>query len=303
LLPWLAVADGAPWRAPLFLTLTGIWAVTSSALRAPAFTMISRHAAKPQVPAIAGLALAGMALAGAIAPYLGASLRQLDPRLPFAVSSLSLLALAGGLIWAERSAHGSSEKPPEQSTTHVSLKPGLLFPLLAVAALGYQILFNLDAAQRYLRDAQPEELVWLMPVFWIGFNGSVAFAGWVTRRIAAARLFIVACWIGVLGAAIAMYLPGLHAAKVGQLIAGLAWVAALVAAFGLASEFASGQNRDRQATMNGLLFSMLALATFARIGINALGLPQQQAWSAILVAAPVIAWVAVAAIASAARSP
>ena len=36
--------------------------------------------------------------------------------------------------------------------------------LLAVAALGYQILFHLDAAPRYLRDAQPEDLPWLLPV-------------------------------------------------------------------------------------------------------------------------------------------
>ncbi len=188
LLPWLAAADAAPWRAPLFLALTGIWAVTSSALRAPGFPVISRHAAKPQVPALAGLALAGM-------------------------------ALASGLIWAERSTRPVAEMPPEK-TVAPSLQPGLLFPLLAVAVLGYQILFNLNAAPRYLRDAQPEELIWLMPVFWIGFNGSVALAGRITRHNEVARLFIIACSIGALGPATAMVLPGLQAAAAGQLLRG-----------------------------------------------------------------------------------
>lgn len=298
IMPWFAVADGAAWRAPLLLSLTGIWAVTSSALRAPAFAMITRHATKPQIPSVAGLALMGMALAGAIAPYLGAHLRELDPRLPFAVSSLSLLALAVGLIWAERSAPPVGDTAMENIAATPALRPALFFPLLAIAALGYQILFNLNAAPRYLRDAQPEDLVWLMPVFWIGFNGSMALAGWVTKRIAIARLFAIACGVGALSAAIAMALPGLGTASVGQLVAGLAWGAVLVAAFGIVGEFASGPNKHHHAMLNGLLFSMLALATFARIGINAMELPQQQQWTPILVAAPILTWIVVAAIAS-----
>ena len=293
LMPLLAVADGATWRAPLLLAMTAIWAITSSALRAPAFALIARHAAKPQIPSLAGFALMGMALAGAIAPWLGASLRDLDPRLPFAVSSLSLLALAAGLIWAERGAALPADSEEDGAAEAPPLRPELFFPLLALAALGYQILFNLDAAPRYLRDAQPQDLLWLMPVFWIGFNGSVTLADWITRRIAVARLFAIAC--GAVSAACAMYFPGLGAASIGQLVAGLAWGAALVAAFGVVGEFASGPNRQRHATMSGLLFSMLALATFARIGINALGLTQQ--WSTLFVAAPALLWLAVAAIA------
>ena len=295
LMPWLAVADGAAWRAPLLLTITAIWAITSSALRAPAFALISRHAAKPQLPSLAGFALMGMALAGAIAPWLGANLRDLDPRLPFAMSSLSLLILAAGLIWAERGAALPADSEEDEAAEVPPLRPELFFPLLALAALGYQILFNLDAAPRYLRDAQPQDLLWLMPVFWIGFNGSVTLADWITRRIAVARLFAIACGLGAVSAACAMYFPGLGSASLGQLIAGLAWGAALVAAFGVVGEFASGPNRQRHATMTGLLFSMLALATFARIGINASGMAQQ--WSTLLLAAPTLLWLAVAAIA------
>jgi hypothetical protein len=95
-----------------------------------------------------------------------------------------------------------------------------------------------------------------------------------------------------------MALPGLGIASVSQLIAGLAWGAALVAAFGIVGEFTSGPNKHHHAMLNGLLFSMLALATFARIGINAMELPQQQQWTPILVAAPILTWVVVVAIAS-----
>ncbi len=297
LLPWLAVPDGAPWRAPLLLSLTALWAVTSSALRAPAFALLMRHAAKPQVPVLAGLALMGMAVAGAIAPWLGASLRELDPQLPFAVSSLSLLMLTSGLIWAERKA-APQDRPTEATRNTPLLRPALFFPLLAFSALGYQVLFNLNAAPRYLRDAQPQELVWLMPLFWFGFSGSMALAEWITRRASVTRLFALSCGIGAGGAIVATVFPGLAAASAGQLVAGLAWGAAMVAAFGIVSEFASESSGHHPATFNGLLFSMLALATFGRIGINAMGLPQQANWTTAITLAPVALWIAVAVLVS-----
>jgi MFS family permease len=301
MLPHLPGSDGAPWRLPAFVILTAVWAITSSALRAPAFTLISRYAAAPQKPALAGLALAGMAVAGAIAPYVGVTLRHMDPRLPFAVSSLALLALTFGLVWAERTATPASK--PEKTARPPSLRSGLLFPAIAGAALAYQILFNLNAAPRYLQDATPENLVWLMPVFWIGFNGAVACGGWITRQIGAARLFVGACAMGALAAAAAAYLPGLAPASSGQLIGGIAWGAILLAAFGLVGELGASGDTDRQATLNGLLFSMLALATLTRIGINASGLPQRPEMSTLLGAVPWLLWLMIAVIVAKARRP
>ncbi len=290
LLPWLAAGEGA-WRAPLFLALSALWVITSSALRAPAFTLITRHAAKPRVPALAGLALMGMALAGAIAPYLGIVLREIDPRLPFAASSTALLALAAGLIWAERAEHaGVCEREEDVRPVTPALGAWRLFPLLALSALAYQVVFNLNAAPRYLRDAQAADLAWLMPVFWIGFNGTVAIGGWLGKHVSNARLFAIACGLGAIGATTAGGMPGLQAAIAGQLIAGLAWGAALVAAFGLTGELSSGPHRDRKATYNGLLFSMLGLATFTRIGIAALGPRDNPAWTALLMDAPAVFW-------------
>lgn len=291
LLPWLAGTGDGAWRAPVFLALTTVWAVTSSALRAPVFAMLSRHVPTPQVPRMAGVALAGMALAGAVAPYLGVSLKGLDPRLPFAVSSASLLALAAGLVSAERALRRPAV-PPGEARQGVAPRPGMVFPVIAVAALAFQILFSINAAPRYLRDAAPGSLPWLMPVFWIGFNVAVFSVGPLARRLGNAPAFAAACLVGALGAVGGTWLSGLAAATAGQFIAGLGWGAALAAAFGLAADCARALGPGREATMTGLLFSMLAMATLVRIGIAALGLPQQAQWATILVFAPILGWVA-----------
>ncbi|MBI4755550.1 MAG: MFS transporter [Betaproteobacteria bacterium] len=291
LLPWLAGTGGGAWRAPVFLALTAVWAITSSALRAPVFAMLSRHVPPPQVPAVAGLALAGMALAGAVAPYLGVTLKGLDPRLPFAVSSLALLALAAGLVRAERALR-ATPSPQGEALAASAAAPGLVFPVIAVAALAFQILFGINAAPRYLRDAAPAALPWLMPVFWIGFNVAVFSVGPLARRLGSARAFAAACLVGAVGATAGAWLPGLAAATAGQMLAGLGWGAALAAAFGLSADCARAAKPGREATMTGLLFAMLALATLVRIATAALGLPQQAHWATILVALPILAWMA-----------
>src|SRR5688500_563969 len=98
LLPF-AAPQGAAW---LFLLLTALWAISSSALRAPPLTLIGKYAAQPAVPWLSALSLFGLGLAGAVSPYLAISLRDLDPRLPFVVSSIALALATMGIIWAER---------------------------------------------------------------------------------------------------------------------------------------------------------------------------------------------------------
>src|ERR1700704_3893144 len=79
-----------------------VWAITSSALRSPPWALLARHAAQPSVPWLAALVLAGSALAAALAPYLGIALRGVDPKVPFVLSTLTLLATVAGLVYAER---------------------------------------------------------------------------------------------------------------------------------------------------------------------------------------------------------
>lgn len=292
LLPWAGMAgDGG---AALLLLLAGLWAITSSALRAPVFSMLCRYAARPQVPALSGIALAGMALAGATAPYLSTLMRGQDPRLPFAVASLALLATASGLIWAERALGKTAPAAQAPAAPKpATLSPGLLFPLAALGALAFQAFFHLDAAPRYLQDAKPEQLPWLMPVFWIGFHVGIFGVGPIATRLGNGWLFALACALGATGAAVSGSLPGLAVAIAGQALAGLGWGAALAAAFGLVSECARARPATPEATFLGILFSMLAVATFMRMGLVALGLPGRPEWTTMLIALPALIWLAV----------
>src|SRR5579871_5507511 len=86
----------------LLLVAILVWSITSSALRSPPWALLSRYAAAPSAPWLSALVLTGSALAAAAAPYLGVALRGVDPRLPFVLSTLTLLAAVGGLVYAER---------------------------------------------------------------------------------------------------------------------------------------------------------------------------------------------------------
>ena len=97
-LPWVA-PQGSP---ALFVAITALWAATSAALRAPPLTLLGRYVAKPTVPWLVSLVLLGTGIASAIAPYLGLTLKGVDPRLPFALAGLSLAAITAGMVWAER---------------------------------------------------------------------------------------------------------------------------------------------------------------------------------------------------------
>ncbi len=99
-LPFVA---GAGHGAQIWLiALIVIWAVTSSALRAPPLSLLGKHSATPSIPFLSALAMLGYGLAGAIAPYLGVVLRDHDPRLPFVISSVVLLITTLALSRVER---------------------------------------------------------------------------------------------------------------------------------------------------------------------------------------------------------
>ncbi len=113
--------------APALLGAVVLWSITSSALRAPPWALLSRHAAAPSIPWLATLVLAGGALAAAAGPYLGIVLRGVDPRLPFALSTFTLLAAVSGLVYAERQAGAGSVESRRQSEKHESSKKQIPF--------------------------------------------------------------------------------------------------------------------------------------------------------------------------------
>jgi MFS family permease len=284
-------------HAEILLLAILVWSVTSSALRSPPWALLARHAATPSVPWLATLLLAGGAIAAALSPYLGIALRGVDPRLPFAISTVTLLATVVGLVYAERRiATGSSsaqdlhEEKKEDSNFGSIV---LFFVALLLMAAGFQVHFALNSAPQYLRFATPPQLPYLMPVFWIGFNimmlpaaGLVKRAGPVSTLAAAAALGAAA----ILGSVLA---PDLQTLAFAQFMAGGCWGAASVAAYTAAIGFG---RTGREGRLLGTLFAVLALAALARVAAYASDLVLEPQVKAALPWAPQTAWLLSAAL-------
>jgi hypothetical protein len=283
------VAETGPNSQAIFIALIVIWAITSSALRAPPLTLLGKYSATPQVPFLSALAMLGYGVAGAVSPYLGVTLRNHDPRLPFVISSVVLLITALALSRVER---GLAQAPRMEAKEPVSSKPLGNVPVTFIAAmvilaLGYQLHFSINSAPFFLRFAKPADLEWLMPVFWIGFNIAMFPASVVVKHRGGLFVMGTAGLLGavaVIGAEMAGSLNMLIAA---QFLAGAAWgcmlMSAVSAALAIGTTGAEGK-------VVGLVFSALALATFARMAAVAGGLQKLPDYAPLLHWAPVACW-------------
>jgi hypothetical protein len=297
-------ASGVPAVSIVLFVLIFIWSATSSALRAPPWVLLGKYAATPSVPWLAALSLVGLSVANAIAPYLGATLRNVDPRLPFVVSSLTLVAVTSGLIWVERSL-ARSAPPADAAPAPVAaaagegvaaasgapaLGPGraaALVPVLIGAAgiltVGFQVHSSFNVGSQYLRFAQQSDLEFLLPIFWIGFN----LASFPAARLAArAGDLPVMAWagaVGAIGTAVAALAPNLPLTILAQLVAGGAWGAVLTG--GLAAAVGLGRPEKEGRTL-GFWFAIQAAATVIRMALVAVevnklpGFPAAAAWAA-----------------------
>lgn len=284
LLPF-AAPQGAAW---LFLALTMLWAISSSALRAPPLVLIGKYAAAPAVPWLSTLSLFGLGLAGAVSPYLTIALRDLDPRLPFVASSVALALATIGIIWAERSLAREAGAAPAAPAVKKPLQPVFLFfTAVLLVGVGFQIHFSLNAAALYLRVAKPDQLQYLMPVFWIGFNVLMLPASAATRRyggVAVASAGAIAAAVASLAALGARDLNTLIAL---QFVAGGGWGCVLMSV--VSAAIAVGHT-GREGRLTGGLFSLLALAAFARIALVAAGLNKEPGYAELFAWLPVVAW-------------
>jgi hypothetical protein len=284
---FLALPLVAPAGAPALLALIVIWAVTSSLLRAPPFVLLGRYAPGPSQPWLAGLALFGLGAAAAVAPFMAIALKGVDPRIPFVLSSVALAAATLGILWAE-STLGAGVKPsPPASVTRRAGAPAFLLAV-ALLAIGFQVHFAVNSAPMFLRVAKPEQLPWLMPVFWVGFNLLVLPASLLTQRFGGAAVMAGA---GVVGA-IALYATsiagGLVPLVVAQFVAGGAWGCVLMSAF--AAALALGRT-GREGALTGGLFALLALAAFARIAMVMSEVGRHPEAQGTLAWLPAAAWV------------
>jgi hypothetical protein len=286
-LPFLA--GTGPGAQIWFIVLILIWVVTSSALRAPPLTLLGRHRARPQIPFLAALAMLGYGLAGAVSPYLGVLLRNEDPRLPFLISGVVLLATTLALSKIERDVarQAPSLDGPAPAAKPLGKIPMSFIASMIILSLGYQLHFAINSAPFFLRFAKPDELQWLLPVFWIGFNIAMFPASVVVRHrgglivMGAAGLFGA---LAVLGAELA---GNLNILIVAQFIAGAAWGCMLMSA--VSAALAIGET-GAEGKVVGLVFSALALATFARMAAVAGGLQKLPEYAPLLHWAPVACW-------------
>jgi hypothetical protein len=286
LLPF-AAPQGAAW---LFLLLTIAWTASSSALRAPPLVLVGKYAAQPTVPWLSALSLFGLGVAGAAGPYLALVLRDLDARLPFVLSSVALAAATLGIRWAERTLAGDPvaaaargpARPPAPA-------PWVVWFLIAVLLLGFgfQIHFSLNSASLFLRHAPRSELPYLMPIFWIGFNLAMLPASVLARRLGGLPIAAAGALLAAVAAFGAQRAGTLTLLSVLQFVAGAGWGCVLMSAFSAA--IALGHT-GREGRMTGALFSLLALAAFARIAVLAAQLNTNALLAGAFAWAPVVAW-------------
>lgn len=283
LLPFLAPA-GSP---VLLLVAIAVWALTSSALRAPPMLLLGKYVPPPGVPWVSTLSLVGLGIAGAVAPYLTLGLRGLDPRLPFALASIALLAAVGGILWAEKHLAAAAPAEPPPPARPIDARAGAFFAAVALLGLGFQMHFALNSAPLYLRFAKPAELDQLMPVFWVGFNLLIFPACRANERFGGVPVMAAGAVLGALAASLAANAPTLEVLVALQFLAGGAWAAVLMSA--MSAAIAIGHT-GREGAATGGLFSLLALATLARMAIVAAQLNKDPGFAALLPWLPALAW-------------
>jgi len=290
-LAFLLLPFVAPLASPLlFLALTFLWTVTSSALRAPPLMLIGKYAGAGARPAIAGLWLFGFGIAGALAPFLTMALRDTDARLPFALASIAVAVAAWALTWAERHLATAAAPVPE-TPARKPLPIAAFLVVVALTALGFQVHFSLSSAPQYLRFVPAADLGQLMPVFWVGFNLAMLPLTYLIRRHGDFKVLAAGAAAGALAVAYATQAGSLGLLIAAQLAAGAAWAAVMFGAFG-AAILLGRSGREGYAT--GGMFSMFAFAAMLRILMIATQLNQDTGLQQALVWLPAACWAAAA---------
>ena len=261
-LPWIAASG-----AVALIAATLVWTITSSALRAPPFALIGRHIAPSRQPWFTAASLFGLGLAGAAGPYLTLALKGVDPKLPFAISSVVLALVTLGLARAEAALANlpkATAADSDRGVTRPAMQPFLLAALLA--ALAFQIHFPFNAAPQFLRVATAGDLPHLMPLFWVGFNLMVLPASMWATRFGAMQVMAAGAVVGAVASAAIAMAASLTVLASLQVLAGASWGVLLMSAF--AGALAAGHT-GAEGRVTGAMFSLFALAALTRIGIVA----------------------------------
>jgi MFS transporter len=282
-LPFVASAGAAP-----MLVLTVIWAVTSSALRAPPLMLLGKYAARPAIPYLASLAMLGVGIAGALSPYLARTLANQDPRLPFVIASVALVLVSLSLAKVERmlAKQAPANNEPPKTVDRAVPAPVLVFgAAVVVFALGFQLHFFFNSAPLFRKFTG--DIGTLMPVFWVGFSVGMFPASLITKRWGGLPVMGAAGLLGAIGIVLMESSGTLGLTIAAQVLVGVAWGCILMSAFAAAAALGASGHEGKT---NGLLFSGLALATFARLAAGASGALSNPALAPLLHWAPILCW-------------
>jgi hypothetical protein len=284
-LPFIARSDIG---ATALLIAMAIWAVTSAALRAPPLMLLGKYAARPAIPFLAGLAMLGLGVAGAVSPYLTMILSNRDPRLPFVIASVALLLTGLALAKIERTLakDGPAAKERLQKTDDHAPAPIFMFGLATVIlALGFQLYVFFDSQPLFKKFTSDPTV--LMQVFWVGFSIGMFPASLITKRWGGLPVMGTAGLVGAAAIVTADVSNSLGIVVAAQAVAGAAWGCILVSALAAAAALGTGGHEGK---ITGLLFSALALATLARMATKAVGALGDPALAPLLRWAPVLCW-------------
>ena len=274
--------------AATFFVLTVIWAMTSSALRAPPLMLLGKYAARPAIPYLGSLAMLGLGIANAVSPYLAMTLAKQDPRLPFVIASATLLLVSLALVKVERSLakQAPAANEPPKTIDRAVPAPILIFGLAVVIfALGFQLHVFFNSAPLFRKFTG--NIGMLLPVFWVGFSIGMFPASRITKRWGGLPVMGAAGLLGAVAIVLMEASTALGLTVAAQIVVGAAWGAILMSAFAAAAALGATGHEGKT---TGLMYSGLALATFARMATSAGGALADPALSPLVHWAPIACW-------------
>jgi len=289
-LPFLPELLGGELSPMLFTLLLVIWIATSSVLRAPPLVLLTKRASRPKAPRLAALSLLGLALGGAVAPYLGLVLKSIDPAIPFVLAGASLALATLGLSRVERITREIPE--PDRQPIATTVAPSgravtLLLISILLVAFGLQINVFLNSKPLYLSFVTEDQLVWVLPLFWVGFKLLVLPCAAAARHYGPAPILSLGALTGGLALLLAGEADSLVILIAAQMLAGGAW--GVVFSTGVSTALNLG-TMGREGLILGSMFSMISLAAFTRVGFVAGGLKTNAELVPLLPWAPGLLW-------------
>jgi hypothetical protein len=275
--------------AGILLALIVVWSITSSALRAPPLKLLGCYTPPDQQPWVGSLFLLGTGIASAVAPFLAGRVTAYDPRIMFAISSVSLVVVTSSIVWAERTLARTA--PPKEHAGSKGRSGTLVLFLAAILllAIGFQVHVFINGEHFFANPARPKDVSDLLSLFWIAFSLVLLPASVMTKRFGGVALMAFGAFIGAGSAWAATHVADVILRGIAQFICGAAWGCVVMS--GVATALAIGRP-GREGTAVGALFSTMAVAAVARIAVGAGHFEQGSAITAALPWLPALSWLA-----------